>query len=134
MINKSKTAVGIATYAHWIVNLTRIPNILVNLAKFNVNIENRSIKHLGSNFPTFTVKFENLEISTTQFKLYRLVLWSLLYYFLHSDFELVGWFELRVKKSILRQVLVGISKKDYLSSNRRIQCQKTETNLLSPEQ
>ena len=74
MINKSKTAVGTAAYAPSIVNLTRIPNILVILAKFYLNIKSRSIKDLRSNFQTFTVKFETLEIKTAQLKLHRLVL------------------------------------------------------------
>ena len=74
MINKSKTAVGTAAYAPSIVNLTRIPNILFILAKFYLNIKNRRIKDLRSNFRTFAVKFENLEIKTSQLKLHRLVL------------------------------------------------------------
>ena len=52
VINKSKTAVGTAAYAPSIENLTRIPNILVILAEFYLNIKIRSIKNLRSNWAT----------------------------------------------------------------------------------
>ena len=61
-------------------------------------------EHFQPVFSTFTSQLEYEAKSTTQFKLHRLILWSLLYYFLYLYFELVEWFELRVKKSILRQV------------------------------
>ena len=104
MINKPKKLTGIATYAHWIANKPRILNIIIILAKFHLSIENRSIKDFRPVFSTFATQLEYEAKSTTQFKLHRLILWSLLYYFLYLYFELVEWFELRVKKSILRQV------------------------------
>ena len=104
MINKPKKLIGIATYAHWIVNKPRILNIIIILAKLHLSIENRSIKDFRPVFSTFATQLEYEAKSTTQFKLHRLILWSLLYYFLYLYFELVEWFELRVKKSILRQV------------------------------
>ena len=104
MINKPEKLIGIATYAHWIVNKPRIPNIIIILAKLHLSIENRSIKDFRPVFSTFATQLEYEAKSTTQFKLHRLILWSLLYYFVYLYFELVEWFELRVKKSILRQV------------------------------
>ena len=104
MIIKAEKLIGIATYIHWIVNKPRIPNIIVILAKFHLSTENRSIKDFRAVFSTFTTQLEYESKSATQFELHRLILWSLLYYFLYLDFELVEWLELRVKKSFLRQV------------------------------
>ena len=39
MINKPKKLIGIATYAHSIVNKPRILNIIIILAKFHLSIE-----------------------------------------------------------------------------------------------
>ena len=74
MINKPEKLIGIAMYAHLIVNKPRIPNILAISAKFHLITENRSIKDFRPVFSTFTTQLEYETQSTTQFKLHRLVL------------------------------------------------------------
>ena len=74
MINKPKKLIGIATYAHWIVNKPRILNIIIILAKLHLSIENRSIKDFRPVFSTFATQLEYEAKSTTQFKLHRLIL------------------------------------------------------------
>ena len=70
MINKPEKLIGIATYAHWIVNKPRIPNIISILAKLHLSIENRSIKDFNAVFSTFTTQLEYEAKSTTQFKMH----------------------------------------------------------------
>ena len=69
-----KKLIGIVTYAHWIVNKPRIPNIIIILAKLYLSIENRSVKDFRAVFSTFMTQLEYEVKPTTQFKLHRLVL------------------------------------------------------------